>query len=113
MDWNTPERELERKFGKYGKIERCVLIWNHRERRSKGFGFVTFYEIEDAIAAVEGMNGRTLDGREVRVDFSYTKEGKLRDAPRRSRSRSRSRSPARRSRRKSRSHSRSRSRDRR
>merc|ERR1712066_387597 len=74
LDWNTSERELERKMLRYGKVVKCVLVMNRAERRSKGFGFVTYDRIDDAVEAVEDMNGRTIEGRAVRVDFSYTKD---------------------------------------
>merc|ERR1712066_984716 len=74
LDWNTSERELERKMLRYGKVVKCVLVMNRAERRSKGFGFVTYDRIEDAVEAVEDMNGRTIEGRAVRVDFSYTRD---------------------------------------
>ena len=74
LDWNTSERELERKMSRYGKIVKCVLVQNRAERRSKGFGFVTYDRMDDAVEAVEDMNGRTIEGRAVRVDFSYTKD---------------------------------------
>merc|ERR1712226_713917 len=77
LDWETSERELERKMKKYGKIEKCYLVMNRVEMRSKGFGFVSYDKIEDAIQAVKDMNGRTIERRTVRVDFSYTKEDEL------------------------------------
>jgi len=75
LDWDTTERELERKFQRYGRIEKTVLVWNHKERRNKGFGFVTFEDARSAEDAVKDMNGRTIEGRPVRVDFSFTKHG--------------------------------------
>lgn len=107
MDWQTDDRYLEEKFSKFGRIEKCVVVWNHSARRSRGYGFVTFEDVESATDAVETMNGKMFDGREIRVDYSFTKEGhnNRRDRSRsRERRRSRSRSPRRR---------RSRSRDRR
>ncbi|KAJ3055366.1 hypothetical protein HK097_010711 [Rhizophlyctis rosea] len=38
--------------------------------RSRGFGFVTFADPKGAQKAVEGMNERDLDGRQVRVDIA-------------------------------------------
>ena len=38
--------------------------------RSRGFGFVTFETVDQAQAAVDGLNGQDLDGRDIRVDFS-------------------------------------------
>jgi len=75
LDFDTTERELERKFQPYGRIDSTVLVWNHRENRNKGFGFITFAHVEDAEEAVKDMNGRTIEGRSVRVDFSFTKHG--------------------------------------
>jgi len=136
LDFDTTEREVERKFRHYGRIEHLVLVWNHRENRNKGFGFITFAHVEDAEEAVKDMNGRTIEGRAVRVDYSFTKHGNkehmydeggvrkqefrdpnFRPDPQRRARRSRtpprrSRSPRRRSRTPPRSSRRSRSRDR-
>ena len=109
LDWDTTERELERRFKKFGEINGCVLIWNHKTNRSKGFGFVTYDDIEAAEMAVEEMNGTIIEGRKVRVDFSFTgtnagvgarsrsRSPKKESRSRRSRSRSNSRSRSRRS----------------
>merc|ERR1712154_244864 len=106
LDWNTSERELERKMSRYGKVVKCVMVMNRAERRSKGFGFVTYDRIDDAVEAVQDMNGRTIEGRAVRVDFSYTKgesESRRRSPPRSRRERSRSPEYVRRPKRSSRS----------
>lgn len=91
MSYRTDEREIEYKCSKYGKVENVVLIWNNQLNRSKGYAFVTFEDIEDAKDCVEKMNGKEIDGREVRVDFSFTQQGHKRDERRRDRSRSRDR----------------------
>lgn len=75
MSTRTEERDLERAFGKFGEIKKINIIYNMRERISRGYAFLTFERIDDAIEAVERMNGKELDGREIRVDFSFTKAG--------------------------------------
>merc|ERR1712151_388003 len=67
LDRDTTERELERRFKKFGEINGCVLIWNHKTNRSKGFGFVTYDDVEAAEMAVEEMNGTIIEGSKVRV----------------------------------------------
>lgn len=90
MSSRTDDRELEKEFGRFGKIEQVSVIYNRATRESRGFGFITFEEKRDAVEAVESMNGKRLDGREIRVDFSFTRD--KRDADRfRDRRRSRSR----------------------
>ena len=49
----------------YGDIVDAEIIFN--ERGSKGFGFVTFSNPEDANRAREGISGRIIDGRKVEV----------------------------------------------
>lgn len=127
MSMYTDERKLRDLCERYGKVEKCVVVLD-RDRRPRGFAFVTFDSTDSAAEAKDKMNGKEIDGREVRVDFSVTKRAHSptpgqymgRDrSPRREtrrRDRSRSRSPrARYGRDRSRSrgrHDRSRSRDR-
>ena len=37
MDYGTDERTLERKFGKFGRVEKAVIVWSHEYRRSRGY----------------------------------------------------------------------------
>ena len=53
-----------------------MFIYNRTTRESRGFGFITFEDKRDAVEAVDRMNGKRLDGREIRVDFSFTKDGR-------------------------------------
>lgn len=43
---------LKEKFGEYGKIERAKKV--------KDYGFIHFEERDDAIKAMEAMNGQVL-----------------------------------------------------
>jgi len=81
MSSRTDDRELEKEFGRFGKIEQVSVIYNRATRESRGFGFITFEEKRDAVEAVESMNGKRLDGREIRVDFSFTRDKRDADRP--------------------------------
>ncbi|VDN51333.1 unnamed protein product, partial [Dracunculus medinensis] len=69
----TTERDLKEIFEKYGELEKAQLVFDHPSRRSRGFGFVYFKNLEDAIYAKERIVGTEIDGHRVRVDFSLTK----------------------------------------
>ena len=113
MSFDTSERKLEREFDRFGRVDRVVIVQRRDSRRSAGYGFVTFEREEDAEYAVKKMNGQMFDGREIRVDYSYSKTRSVGSSnSRRDRSRSRSRE-RRRSRSPRRRRSRSRSRGRR
>merc|ERR1711881_267138 len=83
LDYYISEKELEKKCRKYGRVERCLMPWNHKEKRNKGFAFVTFERLREAVAAVDGLNGTKIEDNVVRVDYSFTKHGKYEDTGKR------------------------------
>ncbi|XP_077412757.1 cold inducible RNA binding protein a isoform X1 [Vanacampus margaritifer] len=68
LNFTTTEESLASAFGKYGNIEKVDVIKDKETGRSRGFGFVKYENVEDAKDALEAMNGKTLDGRSIRVD---------------------------------------------
>uniref|UniRef100_A0A3Q2YIP3 Cold inducible RNA binding protein a n=1 Tax=Hippocampus comes TaxID=109280 RepID=A0A3Q2YIP3_HIPCM len=68
LNFTTTEDSLAAAFGKYGTIEKVDVIRDKETGRSRGFGFVKYENVEDAKDALEAMNGKTLDGRSIRVD---------------------------------------------
>merc|ERR1719476_266109 len=100
MSLHTRERDLEDIMSKYGRVTACNIIIDQKTQRSRGFGFVTFAHTDDAKRARDECNGKTIDDREVRVDYSITRKAHTptpgqymgRETRRRSRSRDRRRS---------------------
>jgi len=97
-------------FEKYGDVGDVYLPKERDTGRSRGFAFVRFYDKRDAEDAVDALNGRQYDGRELRISVDAGRPaGNDRGGGfgggrnRRSRSRSRSRDRRRRSRSRSRS----------
>ena len=68
MSWNTDEETLRNEFSNFGTIEDCKLITDRETGRSRGFGFITFTEKADGQNAMEAMNGKQLDGRDLNVN---------------------------------------------
>uniref|UniRef100_A0A803K889 RRM domain-containing protein n=1 Tax=Xenopus tropicalis TaxID=8364 RepID=A0A803K889_XENTR len=58
---------LEQAFGVYGPLRRVWVA-----QKPPGFAFVDFEKPHDAAAAVQGLNGKTLCGRQIRVDNPVT-----------------------------------------
>lgn len=65
--------DVEKIFGEYGAVEEVILI-RDEQGRSKGFGFVTFTEDADADAAMEALNGKEVEGRDVIVNEARPRE---------------------------------------
>ncbi|XP_074544460.1 cold inducible RNA binding protein a isoform X2 [Halichoeres trimaculatus] len=68
LNFETNEDTLAAAFGKYGTIEKVDVIRDKETGKSRGFGFVKYDNTEDAKDAMSGMNGKTIDGRQIRVD---------------------------------------------
>jgi len=68
ISWNLTEEELREAFAKVGEVEEVKIITDRVSGRSKGFGFVTMATAEDAVKAIEEMNGVELDGRAITVN---------------------------------------------
>ena len=49
----------------YGEIVDVEIIFN--DRGSKGFGFITLANIDDAKKARQELNGKVVDGRKIEV----------------------------------------------
>ncbi|XP_068196583.1 cold inducible RNA binding protein a isoform X2 [Antennarius striatus] len=68
LSFETNEESLSAAFGKYGTIEKVDVIRDKETGRSRGFGFVKYDNADDAKDAMAAMNGKSLDGRAIRVD---------------------------------------------
>lgn len=75
LSWDTTDESLRSAFESYGDIEEAVVVNDRETGRSRGFGFVTFVDQDSAENAMREMNGTSLDGRNIRVDFAQAKGG--------------------------------------
>uniref|UniRef100_A0A8D2DT36 RRM domain-containing protein n=1 Tax=Sciurus vulgaris TaxID=55149 RepID=A0A8D2DT36_SCIVU len=71
LSFDTNEQSLEQVFPKYGQISK-VVVKDRETQRSRGFGFVTFENIDDAKDAMVAMSGKSVGGRQIRVDPAGT-----------------------------------------
>ncbi|XP_053320989.1 cold-inducible RNA-binding protein B [Spea bombifrons] len=75
LSFETNEQNLEEVFCKYGQISEVVVVKDRETKRSRGFGFVTFENPDDARDAMTAMNGKSVDGRQIRVDQAGKSSG--------------------------------------
>ncbi|XP_046676659.1 RNA-binding protein 39 [Homalodisca vitripennis] len=66
LHFNITEDMLRGIFEPFGKIDSIQLITDS-DGRSKGYGFITFHNCEDAKRALEQLNGFELAGRPMKV----------------------------------------------
>lgn len=67
-------KELKSLFEKFGEISEALVIADRYNGRSKGFGFVTFEDEENAKKAILEMDGKEANGRVLKVKEATPKQ---------------------------------------
>lgn len=57
MPFSMTEEQMRELFSQHGALESCVLKVDKFDGRSRGYGFVSFTNDEDAAKAIEALNG--------------------------------------------------------
>lgn len=68
LSYDTTEESLREAFSAFGSIVSATVIVDKMSGRSKGFGFVEMSTDEEAQAAIDGVNGKMVDGRAITVN---------------------------------------------
>lgn len=74
VSWDTSDEGLRRAFEQFGEVVEAKIITDRETGRSRGFGFVTFAQGDDAARAMEAMDQATLDGRTIRVNEAQERQ---------------------------------------
>lgn len=61
---------LAEHFSQSYVIKHAFVVNDSQTKQSKGYGFVTFADVEDAQAALEEFNGSVFDGKKIKVDYA-------------------------------------------
>ncbi|KAL7134753.1 hypothetical protein ABFS83_11G047000 [Erythranthe nasuta] len=75
LPYDIGEEGLRRVFYEYGAVV-AVKIINDRTIGGKCYGFVTFANRRSALQAIKEMDGRTIDGRVIKVNEVKTRGGR-------------------------------------
>ncbi|XP_041994090.1 polyadenylate-binding protein 2-like [Salvia splendens] len=68
----TTEEDLQKMFGEFGQIT-SVVVMRNEDGTSKCFGFVNFEDADDAASAVDSLNGKKIDNKELYVGRAQKK----------------------------------------
>ena len=68
LPYSVRDSDLSQAFGQFGNVTSAKVMMERDTGRSKGFGFVEMGSDAEAQAAIEGMNGQPLGGRNVVVN---------------------------------------------
>jgi len=73
LDYKVDEDDLRGVFEDYGTVGSVQIISDKLSGRSKGFGFVIMDNQDEAEKAIKGLNGTTLENREIVVNEAKPK----------------------------------------
>lgn len=74
LAYSVRDDALERKFSEFGTVNSAKVMMERDTGRSKGFGFVEMASEAEAQAAIDGLNGRDLEGRGLTVNLARPME---------------------------------------
>ena len=76
LTYNVNESDLEAMFTPFGTVQSAQIIVDRDTNRSKGFGFVEMDTDAQAQAAIQGLNARDHEGRNLTVNEAKPREAR-------------------------------------
>lgn len=74
LPWSMSDDDLQELFAAYGEVTSATIISDRETGRSKGFAFVEMPDQSAGESAVEALNGKEVDGRDIRVNEARPRE---------------------------------------
>lgn len=68
LSFDAADADLQAAFAPYGQVSTAQVIIDRFSQRSRGFGFVEMDNAEEAQAAIAGLNGKEIMGRQLTVN---------------------------------------------
>jgi cold-inducible RNA-binding protein len=73
LAFSATESELREIFSQYGQVAEVFIAMDKFSGRSRGFAFVTMGSDAEAKAAIAGVSGRNVGGRDLTVNEARPK----------------------------------------
>jgi cold-inducible RNA-binding protein len=70
LSFDTSTNQLQGLFAEYGEVTDAQIIMDRDTGRSRGFGFVEMESAEAANKAISSLNGKEVDGRQLKVNVA-------------------------------------------
>jgi len=76
IPYSIDDRELGEIFSEFGEVSSARIIIDRVTGRSKGFGFVEMPNDDEGRKAVENLEGKEINGRNLRVNEARPRENR-------------------------------------
>ncbi len=76
LSYSVRDDDLLQQFSSFGQVQSAKVMMERDTGRSKGFGFVEMSNSQEAEAAIRGMNGQNMGGRDLTVNIARPMEAR-------------------------------------
>jgi RNA recognition motif-containing protein len=73
LPYSASQDSLQETFSQCGTVDSVNVITDRDTGQSKGFGFVEMSSDSEAQKAIQELNGKEIDGREIKVNEAKPK----------------------------------------
>ncbi|MFD2918466.1 RNA recognition motif domain-containing protein [Terrimonas rubra] len=73
LSFNTSENDLQQLFSEYGTVSSLKIITDRQTGQSRGFAFVEMDIDDEANHAIENLNNKEVQGRQISVSVAREK----------------------------------------
>ena len=77
IGYDTTQEGLADYFAKYGDVEESKIVTDKNTGKSRGFGFLKFYEKRAAYNAMKDADNIVVDGRSLQIRYSNDKNSQM------------------------------------
>lgn len=74
LSYDSTEDSIREAFSANGTVSDVHVMVDRETGRARGFGFVEMSTDEEAMAAIEALDGANLDGRDIKVNEAKARE---------------------------------------
>ena len=68
LSYETADDDLRKAFEAFGDVTTATVVKDKETGKSRGFGFIEMPDAAAAKAAIDGLNGKDLQGRALKVN---------------------------------------------
>lgn len=76
LSYDTDDQSLKDLFSPYGQVTDTHVVMDRMTQRPRGFAFVTMATEDAGRAAIKGLDGRSVDGRDLTVNEARPMEAR-------------------------------------
>lgn len=76
LSYSARDEDLQQHFSGFGEVQSAKVMMERDTGRSKGFGFVEMSNASEAQAAIDGLHGKNMGGRDLTVNIARPMEAR-------------------------------------